>query len=359
MKIAVPFQPRSRARGVALIVVMVAIFVLVSLVGAFAYFMKVETRLAMNANHETELIWLGRSGVEKARWILAQQLTVGCEPYDSLSQTWAGGPGSACASNSALAGVTLDGELGGGKFTIKITDLERKFNINMADERLIEQALTVVGVDGGDIPGITGAILDWIDPDDLTHIGGAESDDYQQMDPPYYAKNRPIDDLSELLLVRGITKDMYWGSDSTNHALAAFQKTGHFGRADEPTYAVGLVDIFTPLSTGKINVNTASFDDLQIIPGMDENSAAQIVKLRSGPDGADGTEDDTPFHNVGELAMAVNQQLMPQLSRYCDVRSRTFAVEVNADISGYKRTFHAILGRNSPRDVQVLSFYWD
>ena len=44
--------------------VMIAIFVLSVLVGAFAYSMKVETKLAMNANQETESTWSdGRSGV--------------------------------------------------------------------------------------------------------------------------------------------------------------------------------------------------------------------------------------------------------------------------------------------------------
>ena len=161
--------------------------------------MKVETRLAMNANHETELIWLGRSGVERARWILANSPPPG-EPYDSLNQKWAGGPGTLASSNSVLADVSLENyQLGNGTFTLKITDLERKFNINLADERILEQALTVVGVDGGEIPGISSAILDWIDQDEITHVNGAESDDYQAMDPPYFAKNRPSAWLSGLL----------------------------------------------------------------------------------------------------------------------------------------------------------------
>jgi hypothetical protein len=47
-----------------------------------------------------------------------------------------------------------------------------------------------------------------------------------------------------------------------------------------------------------------------------------------------------------------------QLSQFCDVRSKTFQVQVDADVGGYKRTFFAVLGRNNPRDVQILSFYW-
>jgi len=70
--------------------------------------MKVETRLAHNANGETELEWLGRSGVEKARWILGEQLKISQEPYDGLDQVWAGGSGGIGTSNSALANVQLN-----------------------------------------------------------------------------------------------------------------------------------------------------------------------------------------------------------------------------------------------------------
>jgi hypothetical protein len=49
---------------------------------------------------------------------------------------------------------------------------------------------------------------------------------------------------------------------------------------------------------------------------------------------------------------------MSTLSQFCDTRSRTFQVQVDADVGGYKRTFFAVLGRNSQRDVQILSFYW-
>ena len=50
--------------------------------------------------------------------------------------------------------------------------------------------------------------------------------------------------------------------------------------------------------------------------------------------------------------------LVGQLGQFCDVRSKTFRVDITATVNGYSRYFTAILGRNSPRDVQVLSFYW-
>lgn len=355
-------KPNSSS-GIALVIVMICITVLGILAAGFAYSMKVETKLAQNANSETELLWLGLSGVEKARWILAQQLMIAQEPYDALNQVWAGGPGSMMTSNSVLAEVSLDYELGNGRGKLKITDLERKVNINMADEQMLEQALRLVGVDAGDFSSISGSILDWIDPDENTHLGGTESDFYQSLNPPYYAKNKPIDDLSELLLVNGITPEVYWGGVSTNHTRAAFfeNRPGFASHSFGPmAYPVGLVDLFTPMSTGRVNLNTASFTALQMIPFVDENIAAEIIRFRSGLDGVDGTEDDTPFRNAGELinVPGISRQVVGQLQRLCDVRSRTFEVQVDVEVNGYKRQFIAVLGRNSPRDVQVLAFHW-
>lgn len=358
------------SQGIALLVVMIAVFILSILAGAFALSMKTEVKLAQNANHQSDLEWVGRSGVEYSRWILGLQLSVPNEPYDSLNQKWAGGPGTMAASNSPLADVSLkDVELRNpntgdliGRFSVTITDLERKVNINTAPPEALHQALTVMGVDASDIPTITDSILDWIDPDDSTRINGAENDYYEGMNPAYEAKNGPIDDLSELLLIKGIRDqpELYWGPNSAEHPPASFMQVDRFGKVlQAPTYAAGLIDVFTPISTGRININTASAINLQLIPGVDENIAAQIIRVRAGPDGADGTDDDTPFMNVNELAtVGFSQAAAPQLSKYCTVRSNTFQVQVDAEVGGAKQTFYAIIGRNNPKDIQILSFYW-
>jgi general secretion pathway protein K len=353
------------ASGIALIIVMVCITVLSILAAGFAYSMKVETKLAMNANNESELISLGKSGVALAQWVLAQQASISQEPYDALNQKWAGGPGSFMTSNSPLADVRLDDiPLGRGSVSVKIVDHERKVNINMADQPLLDQAMRLIGVDAGDAGPITASILDWIDPDKSEHIGGTESGYYESLDLPYQAKDGPLDDLSELLLVRGIREmpEVYWGGVATDRLPSAFQnRLGLPSPGGQPAaYGVGLVDLFTPLSNGRLNLNTASPTTLQMIPFVDENVAARIIQCRAGPDGADGTEDDTPFRNPGEglLCGGLNNALVGQVQRYCDVRSQTFEVQVDAQINGYHRYFYAILARRSPRDVQVLTFHW-
>jgi hypothetical protein len=115
--------------------------------------------LARNASYETELEWMGRSGVELARYALGQQLLITSEPYDSLNQKWAGGPGGIGTTNSPLAELQLENvELGNGRFSVKIVDMERKFNVNLANELMLQQGLIVMGVDAAEAPTVVNSI---------------------------------------------------------------------------------------------------------------------------------------------------------------------------------------------------------
>jgi type II secretory pathway component PulK len=106
-----------------------------------------------------------------------------------------------------------------------------------------------------------------------------------------------------------------------------------------------LEDIFTTLG-GPVNVNTASKEVLMAIPGVNETIADQIIQNRN----------EAPFIDVGET---INAGANPQAIRqYCDVHSRTFEVQVIAEVGGTRRTFYAIVGRAGPKNFQILSFYW-
>ena len=356
-------RPEGRApdrSGIALIIVMLVIMVLAVLAGGFAYSVKVETTLARNASHDADYEWLGRSGVELARFVVAQSMQIPNEPYDSLNQKWAGGP---MGTNEALAAISLtDVRLGAGTFNVKITDCERKFNINSADPLILAQALKLCGVDVGEAGQIADSILDWIDPDDQPRLSGAESDYYLSLTPPYQAKNGPLDDLTELMLIRGVSPDMFYGTDLskidvprsvTGRALVVNKYTG-------PIYTNALRDMFTTTSVRAINLNTASALVLQMIPGVDANIAQAIIARRAGLDGVDGTEDDVPFRVPGELASVpgFSAQGVQVLGRLFSVRSATFEVAVEVDIGGQKRTMVALIYRANARDVRTLYTHW-
>jgi type II secretory pathway component PulK len=175
------------------------------------------------------------------------------------------------------------------------------------------------------------------------------------LNPAYVAKNGPIDDISELLLIKGVTPDIYWGPSFTNHAASGPQpvQPGLSGPSPGISAApVGLKDIFTPISNGKINLNTASVTALQMIPGIDQTMAEHIVQMRAeAPIGQHGAQD---LINIG-----LSQGATQSLSQYCDTRSSTFEVQVDVEVGLSKRRYFALLKRNGPRDVQILTMCWE
>jgi general secretion pathway protein K len=360
MRVSRQNSRRFEESGIALIVVMIAVLVLSLLAWKFAAYMKTEMTLARNANNEAELEWIGRSGIEYAKWVLSAN----CEPFDSSNQRWAGGFSDRC-TNSPLP--ELEVNLGHGSFKWKITDLESKANINMCiapgGDRLLQQALVMAGVDAGELPGLSGAIMDWMDTDDNTHLDGAENDYYHGLNPPFEAKNGPIDDLSELLLVKNVTPEIYWGPNSTNHQMGIIQQQLNRFGPQNPVQVnpVGLVDLFTPMSSGRINVNTASAEVLQLIPGVDAMMAKAIVDGRQGEDDGSGLLGPYPTVEAIRRIPEVTPVALNSIRQFGTQESRTFHVEIDARINNYTRQFVATIRRNdrrNPRDIQVLTFYW-
>ena len=194
-------------------------------------------------------------------------------------------------------------------------------------------------------------------------MGGASSEYYEGLTPPYYAKSGPIDDLTELLLVRGVTPAMYWGSSGGGlPAVLNRPNPAQKSAFDEPTYAVGLADLFTPISSKLVNINTASATVLQIFPFIDEHWAQAIISGpggRAGPDSADGTADDMPFRSVAELQrVGLPPEVVQQMSPFCTVRSLCFEAHINVDLRGTRREYVALLRRNGPKDIQTLNLHW-
>lgn len=330
-----------RDAGMALMIVMIAVISLSILAGIYAHSMKVEARLAMNSNDDSKLMWMGRSGIEYVKTVLAEDAKTN-SVTDTRSDNW-GIP-------SELM------EIGNGTITITLVeDLESKANINTANEEMLEQALVVMGVEPGEFPVIVNSILDWIDRNDAERPQGAENDYYESQEFPYKAKNGPIDDLGELLAVKGITPEMF-GEGGLPSRYQPGRRLGF--DADQPAYPVSMKKLFTPVSSGRININTAKPEVLQLIPFVDQHVAAQIVQLRAGPDGAEGTEDDIPFRNPGEIVNALpNPQAAGRAASFCAVVSRTFEVHVTATIGANSRRFVGVIVRNGPRDLQTIAFH--
>jgi len=103
----------------------------------------------------------------------------------------------------------------------RVEDLQGRFNLNnfaTTDPNLLKIHLlqfqllldAIGGEDASKATGIGSAIRDWVDADsERLDLNGAEDNEYQGLDPPYRAANRPMQSVSELLQVRGMTKGLY------------------------------------------------------------------------------------------------------------------------------------------------------
>ena len=354
MKIAQTLQQR---RGIALIMVLMVLTVLAVLAGGFAYSMRIETKLARNASWESDFEWMARSGIEVAKYALSQRngISVG---YDSLGQAWAGGRTETNDTVARLLGNWIS--LGNGEFRVMLEDADRKFNINNADESVLRKAAEVVNIDASLTPTMVSSILDWIDADDDPRPNGAEKQHYLSLNPPYLAKNGRIDDITELLLVEGVSESpgIFWGSGAP--ATHRKERSTRTNRGEEPIYPVGLKDLFCALSGGRMNINTASVSALQVLPFVNEIAAQAIQARRAGPDGQDGTEDDTPFRSAAEIGTV--QGLPPQVGAsaqlFLTVQSAVFEVKVDVRTGQHRRSYTAMLRRGAPNFL-VLNLIWE
>ncbi len=324
------FRLAKRDRGIALIIVMIIVAALTVIVTGFAYSMRVETTLARNTRFNPDMDWLGRSGVELARDRLAKRAP-GHEQMDALHQNWAGGSGrigmGAMDELQPWEELPMTNvKLGNGTFSIKITDMERKLNINSAPEPLLRYILEMHGgVDATDVDVFIDSLRDWKDPDENHGLNGAESDFYLSEYPPYYSKNGPLDHITELKLVQGFK--------------------------DQPSIYNVFAKNFTAISGGLINVNTASAQVLELLPGMDPFIADEIVMYRAGPDG--------PYRSPNQIGAVLEPFGMDpgSIQQFLATESATFEVEITAKIGTQQRKYISLLRRLSPQDIRILYFH--
>jgi type II secretory pathway component PulK len=205
---------------------------------------------------------------------------------------------------------------------------------------------------------ILDSLVDWVDLDDDPRINGMESREYEPFG--YRAKNGLIDDMSELLLINGIRGEREWliteqvpKDVDGNEVLDADMRPSMF-----------IPDLFTVVSRGKINVNTAPAEVLQMIDVIiDPFITDQILDARQGLDGEIGTDDDQPFQQIGELAdpqIGLPASAVSSLSRFLDVRSLTYEVTVSAVVENQAKTLVAVVRREDGREeeIKVLYSYW-
>jgi general secretion pathway protein K len=99
---------------------------------------------------------------------------------------------------------------GGMALTIRVTDESGRVDLNVADEELLGSLLRSAGLeDEGARLALMDNILDWRDPSPDHRAAGMSEADYRAAGFEYGPRNGPFLGLEELLLVPGVTPELY------------------------------------------------------------------------------------------------------------------------------------------------------
>jgi general secretion pathway protein K len=222
------------------------------------------------------LSYMASSGVHAAMALLIKDKAE--SNFDSLQEDW--------ANPEKIDEILQEIPFDNGKLSVVITDELAKIQVNAlvmfpdssqfneSQVMIWERILNVIGkeddLQNDSTPtAIVNSVKDWLDSGDddaTTGLSGAESSYYGEQDPPYKSRNGPIADLSELLLIKGITPQLYYGTKDAP-GLANYM-TVH-------GLAVGAGTSFN--WPGRININTADVPVLAALLGSENQDLAQVV----------------------------------------------------------------------------------
>ena len=185
---------------------------------------------------------------------------------------------------------------------------------------ILSQYLEIKGIDLNERDRMMDTLLDYVDPDDLPRLNGAEAQqDYQ----PKNALFQRVDELKEVKGWEKITARPGWEND------------------------------FTIYSTGPIDLAWASREILLSLPGMNEQIVDRYLELRRGPDGIDGTPDDPVFESLDEvrLALGFTPDQFAQLSGLIGFKDKVMRVVSVGKSGKATRTIEMIIRKNPTPQV--------
>jgi general secretion pathway protein K len=327
----------SDNRGMALLITIMIISLLIAITVQFNRTVR-QNYFASAAQLDGQYLrMIARSGVSFASAILESDGM--SNEYDTLLESWA------TIDSDSFAGFFNRGTL-----KIELTDFSGRLQVNSLvqegsegqesedeqnanENREILNRLLLSGnfeVDGEtEAQEIVDSLIDWLDTDERESDFGAEESYYQSLENPYGCRNGSIVAIEELLLVKGMTPNLLFGSEDR----------------------AGLADFLTVHGTdGKININTAPVEILQAMhPLMTDEIARNLDEYRAEEGNAASLENSEWYKSVpgwpGDIVLP--EKSLSTVSSY-------FQLISEGQFHDQRRRLTAVLWRNSKNTVSVL-----
>ena len=274
--------------GVALLIVLWVITLLMVLVMSFSLLTRTEANSTVFFRDGVQKKFFAEAALERATMEIYHRQT-----YKNQTVVLEGN------EVVRIDGRAYNGSIGTGRYVFRLFNESGKINLNTMNTNsgvILNNLLVNLGIAKETADTIVDSILDWIDTDDLRRLNGAEDDYYQSLPNPYKAKNARLDTLEELLLIKGMSPDILFGTKE--------QK--------------GLIHFVTIYSTStKVNINAAPKEVLMALPGITEDAVNRIIEQR----------ESVEFKSTQEI-QAIAGDNYPAMARFIDMgESNVYTIE--------------------------------
>ncbi len=330
-------------QGYALILTLMIISLIMVVTLQFNSAMMFELESAANLKTGTRLRYAAKSGFDYAMAVLYEDALSDAStppPHDSLFEAWA-------VPDLLNSQDTYSFE--NSSFEVMVHDLSGRINVNMVayhplhdqqaaskdadpedamphaegfyveQQDILRELLKTIEepkLEFEEVDAIVDSLVDWIDQDDdITGVGGAENSYYQGLETPYPCKNAPLENIEELLLVKGVTPPIY-------KAISPY---------------------LTIYGEGEINVNTATLPVFVALhPDIDTPLAQEAVDYRE--DENNDISSRNWFINI--ISPFIDTKDVDIIKNHITAASTCFAIHSRGKMNNRERALFGVVKRN-------------
>jgi len=263
-------------------------------------------RQAQNMNNRAQAESLRRGALNYAAILLARDDA----KIDHLGELWAKPLPPLPVEDGMIAFAVQDAQ---GRFNLN--NLVQKSAPSKPDIELFKRLLTSQGID----PGLSEALLDWLDTDGTVSSGGAEDIEYLSLPQPYRSANQLLQSVDELRLVKGFT-------------AKAVEKLRPFVTA-------------LPTTPTTVNVNTAP---AEVLAALFTNLPATVLRPLLD------SRINNPYTELKQFTdkLPVGTSSLPP--NMCDIKTGHFLVTIDIRYGRLQRRTEGLIERAGGKPAKVL-----
>jgi general secretion pathway protein K len=314
------FRKNSES-GMILIAVLWGVMLLSAIAFALAAASRAGVDQLQNRKESTQGYYLARGAVQRAAVMLATAPTPGNPPLIAQGQQ------------------SVEWDDGPNHVVVELEDEAGKIDVNQASEATLEGLLAALDVDLQTASVLGQSIENWRHPNLADDAYGADDSYYLSLPKPYHSPHTDFKSVDELLLVRGITEDHFYGRYVVHDDGQVERK-------------LGLIDCLTVHSGGhSVNINYAPYPVLMALPDMTPTTANYIVSGRA----------TKPFASVSEVTQEFPASLGAETLSYLTAQNGAWfsLIARSTSQSGVSARIRALVKVQGVQNGAVRIVSWD